>query len=43
MDFIEKIFGASPDGGSGSLEFALLVAPLIALAIVLLRHRRPLR
>ena len=26
MDFIERLFGFSPDGGSGSLEFGLLLA-----------------
>jgi hypothetical protein len=31
MDFIEKIFGISPDGGSGALEFLLLAVPLLGL------------
>jgi len=34
MDFIERIFGFSPDGGSGSFElllFMLLVLGLVAL------------
>ena len=30
MDFIERIFGVSPDGGSGSLEAAILLVPFIA-------------
>jgi len=34
MDFIEKIFGVSPDGGSGSLEFFLFAVPLLGLAIL---------
>ena len=33
MDFIEQIFGVSPDGGDGSLERMYLVA--IAAAIVM--------
>ena len=41
MNFIEKLFGVSPDGGSGTLELLLLVAPLIAvLAIAALARRR---
>ena len=28
MDFIEQIFGISPDAGSGSLELLLLAIPL---------------
>jgi hypothetical protein len=46
MDFIERIFGISPDGGSGSLEILLLVIPLVALALLYnlrraKRSRRP--
>ena len=34
MDFFERLFGISPDGGNGSLEmFYLLVASLILLAL----------
>jgi len=33
MDFIERIFGFSPDGGSGSFEAALAV---LAIGIVVL-------
>jgi hypothetical protein len=32
MDFIEKWFGISPDGGDGSLEFLWIVAIAVALA-----------
>ena len=40
MDFIERWFGVSPDGGDGSLEVLyLLVIAAIAAAIV---HREPL-
>ena len=30
MDFIERLFGISPDGGSGSVEFLLLSIPILA-------------
>jgi hypothetical protein len=34
MDFIERIFGISPDGGDGSTELMLLtVLVLIAVAV----------
>ena len=33
MDFIERIFGVSPDGGNGSLEFFCLVS-LVAVVIL---------
>jgi len=39
MDFIERLFGVSPDGGSGSYEFMLLLVPLMVIAALkLLRH-----
>ena len=31
MDFIERIFGISPDGGSGLLELLLLLIPLLGV------------
>jgi hypothetical protein len=34
MNFIEQLFGISPDGGSGSFEFLLFVVPI---ALLLLR------
>jgi hypothetical protein len=40
MDFIERIFGISPDGGDGTLELALFVAPLLAIALVAIIRRR---
>lgn len=40
MDFIERIFGFAPDGGSGSLEFLLFVIPLAGIAYLALRARR---
>ena len=34
MDFIERIFGIAPDGGSGTLEFLLFVLPIAGLYIL---------
>jgi len=42
MDFIERIFGISPDGGSGATEAAYLAA-LIAGALLLSWRRRKRR
>ena len=36
MDFIERWFGFSPDGGSGSLEITLIIVALVVLAAPLL-------
>ena len=38
MDFIEKIFGFSPDAGSGAFEVLLFVSPIVGL--YLLHQRR---
>jgi hypothetical protein len=38
MDFIERIFGIAPDGGSGSLEFLLFLIPLAGLAWLIYRR-----
>jgi hypothetical protein len=42
MDFIEKIFGVSPDGGSGSFELLLFLVPLVAISLLFLlrSHKR---
>lgn len=51
MDFIERLFGVSPDGGNGDLELCLFAA-LLALSLAItwwkyapsrqeLRLRRP--
>lgn len=32
MDFIERILGISPDGGSGGFELLLLAVPLARVA-----------
>jgi LPXTG-motif cell wall-anchored protein len=46
MDFIERIFGISPDGGDGSTEAAYLAAAAFVLVLVAaglyLRKRRRL-
>ena len=34
MDFIEKIFGIAPDGGSGSLEVLLFLLPVVGLYLL---------
>jgi hypothetical protein len=34
MDFIERIFGLSPDNGSGSLELALTLIPLVGIIAI---------
>jgi hypothetical protein len=40
MDFIERIFGLAPDGGSGSLEFLLFLIPLVGFALLIKYERR---
>lgn len=40
MDFIETLFGVSPDGGDGSLEMLWVGAILVALLVV--AFRRPI-
>lgn len=34
MDFIERIFGFSPDGGSGAFEFLLFAIPIAGLFLI---------
>lgn len=44
MDFIERIFGFAPDGGSGAFEFILFLVPLIGVCyLALVRMRRARR
>jgi hypothetical protein len=44
LDFIERIFGIAPDGGSGLLEVLLFVIPLVGvLALWQGRKRAPLK
>ena len=40
MDFIERILGISPDGGSGSLEMLWIAAVVAAIGTVIWRRRR---
>lgn len=41
MDFIERLFGVSPDGGDGSTELIYLAAfAIIVAALAYARHRR---
>ena len=34
MDFIERLFGIAPDGGSGTLELALFLIPLAGVLLL---------
>ena len=34
MDFIERIFGVSPDGGSGLFEALLFLVPLAVITVL---------
>ncbi len=40
MDFIERIFGFAPDGGSGSWEMLLFALPIAGLCYLAWRRRR---
>jgi MYXO-CTERM domain-containing protein len=39
MDFIERWFGVSPDGGDGSLEALWLAAIAVAVVALICRRR----
>ena len=39
MDFIERLFGVSPDGGSGLFEFLLFAVPLAGVAWLYFRRK----
>ena len=39
MDFIETLFGISPDGGDGSLE-ALWVGAIVVVVLAIAFHKR---
>jgi hypothetical protein len=41
MDFIERLFGVSPDGGDGSTELMYIAALLFI--VILFRWRAPIR
>jgi hypothetical protein len=39
-DWIERLTGASPDGGDGSLELAWVVVPIVLAALAAVAGRR---
>ena len=39
MDFIERIFGFSPDDGSGAFEVMLFAVPILILILFAVRLR----
>jgi hypothetical protein len=39
MDFVEQVFGMSPDGGNGSLEALWILAALVAAGALVSRRR----
>jgi len=40
MDFIERIFGIAPDGGSGLFELLLFIVPLAGIVAIYLQRKR---
>jgi len=40
MEFIEQLFGVSPDGGNGALELLLLLTPIVAAGVFCLLRKR---
>lgn len=43
MNFIESLFGFSPDGGNGTFELLLALIPLAVLAVRSFARRSPSR
>ena len=43
MDFIEQLFGFSPDGGDGTLELSLIAAAMLIAALAFVWRRRGYR
>ena len=39
MDFIERMFGFSPDGGDGSFEWLLVMMAVLAVSAFAFRRR----
>ena len=39
MDFIERLLGISPDGGSGLFELILFAVPIACIVALALRRR----
>ncbi len=40
MDFIERLFHVSPDGGNGALEALLLLIPIAVVGLAILLRRK---
>jgi hypothetical protein len=38
MDFIERLFNFSPDGGDGTFEMILIIAPLLVGALIWMKR-----
>jgi hypothetical protein len=43
MDFVERVFGVSPDGGSGLLEFLLFLVPIAGIVVITYWRKRRTR
>lgn len=43
MDFIERIFGVSPDNGSGLFEALLFIIPLVGILVIREWRKRSVR
>ncbi len=43
MDFVERLFGFSPDGGSGAFELLLLIVPIAGTLALRAWRRRAAR
>jgi hypothetical protein len=43
VDFIERIFGISPDGGSGLFEVLLFLIPIVGILAIRAWRKRRLR
>ena len=40
MDFIERLFGLAPDGGSGMFELLLFAIPIAGIVVLAAWHRK---
>ncbi|UVK41892.1 hypothetical protein BPNPMPFG_003502 [Mesorhizobium sp. AR07] len=40
MDFIERIFGFSPDNGSGTFEGSIVIAVIVVIAAIYFYRRQ---
>ena len=39
MDFIERIFGVAPDGGSGLFEILLFLVPIAGIVVLRAKYK----